>query len=137
MYRLLRPDEPYLEGLYPKDVNSKTSIREHIELGNQGKYQSRFISCCKTMKAIERMVEKHCSDLAYRHVVRINISKLNPKDVTIIDLTVKETVAQHLAGGFKAQTFSRFYEEVILEPKTCIPGECVEKIKTVRDHQFV
>eukprot|EP00477_Mikrocytos_mackini_P003639 GAHX01004821.1.p2 GENE.GAHX01004821.1~~GAHX01004821.1.p2 ORF type:complete len:88 (-),score=6.42 GAHX01004821.1:361-624(-) len=69
-----------------------------------------------------------------RDVVEINISKL-PKEVTVIDLTDNYTRNQHL-HDFTALRYVQMYEEVILEPKICIPSECFEKIGEIRRKKF-
>lgn len=86
LYRLLRFDEKIRQGLNPKDIRSKTSLKEHIERGSRG-IKSRFISCCKTIRGLEKLASYTNEFHRVRYVVRINITKLNPKVVNVIDLT--------------------------------------------------
>lgn len=136
VYRMLRPGEKFSDGIYPKDISSKKSILDHVLHGSDFNHKSKFISCCKTMEGIKSMSKNHCQDYLDRDIVKINVQKLNPEEVTVTDLTTS-TGIQHLKGSFKAQDFSSMYEEIILEPKNCIPGDCVEKVATVRDNEII
>lgn len=136
VYRLLRPGEQFSDGIYPKDISSKKSILDHVIHGSDFSHKTKFISCCKTMEGIKRISKNHYLDYCDRVIVKINVQKLNPEEVTVIDLTTS-TGSQHLKSSFTAQRFSRMYEEIILEPKKCIPGDCVEKVATVRDNQII
>lgn len=55
MYRVLRDDESYTDGLYPKDIHSQVSLIEHVENGSRKGHESKFISCCKTKYGVKRM----------------------------------------------------------------------------------
>lgn len=135
VYRLLRPGEPFSDGIYPKDISSKKSILEHVLHGSHYSHETKFISCCKTMKGIKSIYENHRLDYHDRDIVKINVQKLNLEEVNVIDLTTS-TGIQHLESSFKAQDYARMYEEIILEPTNCIPGDCIEKVATVRNHQI-
>lgn len=74
--------------------------------------------------------------LLYRGVVRINIAKLNPKEVKVIDLTDVSVREKHIARDSIAWEYANRFEEVILDPKTRVPAECVQKIGTVRRRSF-
>lgn len=135
VYRVLRIGEPYEEGIYPKDLNSKVRLKEHVLRGSSS-IESRFVSCCKTMDGVHEMAIRTNYENCKRDVVEINISKL-PKGVTVIDLTDNSTRDQHLQNS-TALRYAQMYEEVILEPKmcTCIPSECIEKIGEIRHKEF-
>lgn len=85
VYRLLRFREPYHRGLCPKDIHSKTTLMKHVENGSKG-VESRFISCCKTLSGLEKLASITNKSNGYRGVVRIDITKLNPGEVNMIDL---------------------------------------------------
>lgn len=133
VYRVLRIGESYKRDIYPKDLNSKVRLEEHVLRGSSST-KSRFVSCCKTLDGVYEMAIHTNQENYTRDVVEINISKL-PKEVTVIDLTDNYTRNQHL-HDFTALRYAQMYEEVILEPKICIPSECSEKIGEIRRKQF-
>lgn len=135
VYRVLRIGESYEEGIYPKNLNSKVKLEEHVLRGSSS-IESRFVSCCKTIDGVHNMAIYTNFENCKRDVVEINISKL-PKGVTVIDLTDNYTRDQHLQNP-SALRYAQMYEEVILEPKmcTCIPSECIEKIGEIRHKEF-
>lgn len=133
VYRVLRFDESYTEGIYPKDINSKVGLEEHVLHGSFST-ESRFVSCCKTIDGVHEIAIHTNYENFKRDVVEINISKL-PKEVTVIDLTDNNTRDQHLQHP-TALLYAQMYEEVILEPKICIPSECIEKIGEIHHNTF-
>lgn len=139
VYRVLRIDEPYEEGIYPKNLHSKVRLEEHVLRGGsrgRSSTKSRFVSCCKTINGVYGMARNTNKKNYTRDVVKINISKL-PKEVTVIDLTDNYTRNQHLHDD-TALRYAEMYEEVILEPKmcTCIPSECIQKIGEILHNEF-
>lgn len=71
-------------------------------------------------------------------VVRINVTKLDSKNVTVIDLTkLRIRIQQNLKASQRACYHAQMYEEVILQPVNHIPAECVEKIGIVKDNKFM
>lgn len=101
-------------------------------LGSKG-VESRFISCCKTLSGLEKLASITNKWNGYRGVVRIDITKLNPGEVNVIDLTNESVRRKHITRTCtsKAWGYAERFEEVILEPKSRVPGDCVEKIGTV------
>lgn len=135
LYRLLRFDEKIRRGLYPKDIRSNTSLKEHIERGSRG-IKSRFISCCKTIRGLEKLAS-HTNEFHRRRlVVRINITQLNPRNVNVIDLTDESVRLKYFKSNKRAWRLASKFDEVILEPKRYIPRYCIEKIGTVKDQSF-
>lgn len=137
VYRVLRIGEPYEEGIYPKDLNSKVRLEEHVLRGGlpgRSSRKSRFVSCCKTIDGVYELAIRTNKENYTRDVVKINKSKL-PKEVFVIDLTDNDTRNQHLHDS-TALRYAQMYEEVILEPKICIPSECFEKIGEIRGKKF-
>lgn len=135
VYRVLRFDESYTDGIFPKDIHSEQSIEQHVLHGSKSWFKSRFISCCKTITAVKKIASFTNIYIDKRDVVQINISKLNPKEVTVIDLTDNNTRDQHLQDS-TALRYAQMYEEVILEPKICIPSECIEKRGEIHQNTF-
>lgn len=135
VYRLQRFKEAYHIGLAPKSFRSKTTLMEHVENGSKG-VPSRFISCCKTLHGLQKLTSITNKSLRYRGVVRINIAKLNPEEVKVIDLTDVSVREKHIARDSMAWEYANRFEEVILDPKTRVPAECVQKIGTVRCRSF-
>lgn len=135
MYRVLRDDESYTYGLYPKDINSQVSLIDHVEKGSRKGHKSKFISCCKTKDGVKRMAGYINST---KTVVRINVTKLDSKNATVIDLTNwRIRRQQNLEASQRACNYAEMYEEVILQPVNHIPAECVEKIGIVKDNKFM
>lgn len=135
VYRLLRPNELYKEGLRPKNIESKASLHQHVAAGSKGLH-SRFISCCYTLHALRRLAGLTNHPSLVREVVRINISKLNLEEVKVIELFIEDVREKHIKEGSKAWGFAENFQEVILEPKTLVSADCVERIGIVKDNTF-
>lgn len=135
VYRLLRPNEPYKDGLRPKNIESKASLHEHVAGGSKGLH-SRFISCCYTLRALHRLARLTKHPSLVREVVRINITKLNREEVKVIELLIEDVREKHIKVGSKAWGFVEKFDELILEPKTHVPADCVERIGIVKDNVF-
>lgn len=97
--------------------------------------KSRFVSFCKTIDGVNELALRTNFVNRKRDVVKINLSKFDSKEDTLIDLTDKNTRDQHLHDP-KALCFAKMYGEVILEPTICIPSECIEKIREVYNKAF-
>lgn len=135
VYRLLRPNELYKEGLRPKNIESKASLHQHVAAGSKGLH-SRFISCCYTLHALRRLAGLTNHPSLVREVVRINISKLNLEEVKVIELFIEDVREKHIKEGSKAWGFAENFQEVILEPKTLVSADCIERIGIVKDNTF-
>lgn len=137
VYRLQRFHETHRQGLYPKDIWSRTSLMKHVERGSKG-VTSRFISCCKTLFDLQCLGGITNESTRVREVVRINITKLkNYQDVTVIDLTDETVREKHINRSSEAWGFASRFNEVILEPRTHVPADCVEKIGIVHRRRFI
>lgn len=137
VYRLQRFHETHRQGLYPKDIWSRTSLMKHVERGSKG-VTSRFISCCKTLFDLQCLGGITNESTRVREVVRINITKLkNYQDVTVIDLTDETVRKKHIDRSSDAWGFASRFNEVILEPRTHVPADCVEKIGIVHRRRFI
>ncbi|XP_062604925.1 uncharacterized protein LOC134266722 [Saccostrea cucullata] len=134
VYRILRFDETYHNGLRPKNIFSRVSLQQHVERGSKGQ-ESRFISCCKTLYGIERLGSLTNEFQRIRQVVRINITKLKDR-ARVIDLTKEEIRARHISPYSTAWGYAERFEEVIIDPTSHIPSECVEKIGIVHMRSF-
>lgn len=134
VYRVLRIDETIEGGLYPKNIYAKKSVQEHVEDGSNYFFRSQYISCCKTLDGVICLAGSTNNQHCLRDVVCINIAKL--KDVTVIDLTNPNTLKQHVEYKSKAWNFAQKYDEVLLEPISHIPFECVAKVGYVRNRIF-
>lgn len=137
MYRLLRANESYSQGLRPKHISSKITLEEHVENGSKGNC-SRFISCSGTMDGLHRLIRLTNECWRVRIVVRINLTKLKDfEEVTIINLTDKNVREKDIDRHSKAWGYAHNFEEVVLAPKSHIPAEFVERIGIVKDNQFI
>ncbi|XP_078329649.1 uncharacterized protein LOC111117615 [Crassostrea virginica] len=137
IYRLLRFDESYTHGLSPKNINSRLCLEKHVEKGSSKGFESRFISCCKTLSGLRSLGRITNESSRVREVVRINITKLDRNQVKVIDLTDYVTRKKHIDEYSLAWGYACRFEEVILEPLTHVPKECVEKIGKVHGRSFI
>ncbi|XP_062610910.1 uncharacterized protein LOC134272732 [Saccostrea cucullata] len=135
VYRILRFNETYHNGLRPKNIFSRISLQQHVERGSKGQ-ESRFISCCKTLYGIERLGSLTNEFQRIRQVVRINITKLKDR-ARVIDLTKEEIRERHISRYSAAWGYAERFEEVIIDPTSCVPSECVEKIGVVHMRSFI
>lgn len=137
VYRLQRFGEPHMQGLFPKNIWSLTSLMDHVARGSKGA-TSRFISCCKTLYDLQCLGGITNESTRVREVVRINITKLkNYQHVTVIDLTDETVREKHISRSSDAWKFASRFNEVILEPRTHVPADCVEKIGIVQHRKFI
>nr|XP_022312475.1 uncharacterized protein LOC111117615 [Crassostrea virginica] len=136
IYRLLRFNESYTDGLRPKNINSRICLEKHVEEGSKG-VESRFISCCKTLSGLRGLGGITNESSRVREVVRINITKLDRNQVKVIDLSDYDTRKKHIDESSQAWGYAYRFDEVILEPKTHVPKECVEKIGKVHERSFI
>lgn len=136
VYRLLRFNEPYSQGLHPKDISSRITLEEHVKNGSKGTC-SRFISCCETMRGLNRLIGLTNESSRVREVVRINITKLkDSEDVTIIKLTDENVRNGHIERYSKPWEYAEKFEEVVLAPRSHVPADSVEKIGFVQHRTF-
>ena len=137
IYRLLRFDESYSNGLKPKNINSYTSLERHVERGSRG-VEPRYIFCCKTLSGLRRLGVYTNESSRVREVVRINISKLDRDKVKVIDLTDCDTRRHYINSSSLAWGFAEKFDEVILDPVVShVPKECVEKIGKIHERIFI
>ncbi|XP_062592252.1 uncharacterized protein LOC134253684 isoform X2 [Saccostrea cucullata] len=134
VYRILRPGESYKYGLYPKDIQSRISIQQHVERGSRCQ-KSKYISCCRRLCAIKRLGKFTYDTSQVRDVLRITIGRLK-NNVQVIDLTKVEIRERHIERSSKAWGYSERSEEVILEPTSHVPPECLKKIGEIRYKLF-
>lgn len=125
LYRLLRPDEDPKNGLTAKNPNSNVSVDDHVTKGSSG-LPSKYISCCKSLKAVEEFAFK--SVVYPKRIVRIELNKHWPSITNIIDLTEKETRETKILNE-KGRNFAKHFEEVLVVGK--IPPECVFAHKVI------
>ncbi|XP_062606849.1 YTH domain-containing protein 1-like isoform X2 [Saccostrea cucullata] len=136
VYRILRFDETYHNGLRPKKISSRISLQQHVERGSKGQ-KSRFISCCKTLTGIRRLGSLTNEKHRRRDVVKINITKLTCSNrAEVIDLTREDIRARHISRSSDAWEYSEKFEEVIIVPTLHVPSECVEKIGVIHRRSF-
>ena len=136
IYRLLRFNESYTDGLRPKNINSIICLEKHVEEGSKG-VQSRFISCCKTLSSLRNLGGITNESSRVREVVRINITKLDRNQVKVIDLTDYGFRKKHIDESSPAWGYACRFDEVILEPLTHVPKECVERIGKIHKRIFI
>ena len=72
-----------------------------------------------------------------REVVRINITKLDRNQVKVIDLTDYGFRKKHIDESSPAWGYACRFDEVILEPLTHVPKECVERIGKIHKRIFI
>ncbi|XP_062585999.1 uncharacterized protein LOC134247684 isoform X2 [Saccostrea cucullata] len=136
LYRLLRPAETYITGIFPKNIHSSTSLEDHVSSGSSCSVASKFISCSKSLykiKEFARLIRKSWRH-ELRYIVRIDRSLMGT-DVEEIDLTDTSIRETHLTSDRSRRNSLRF-EEIILVPTECIPPASVKTIGHVQNGFF-
>ena len=112
LYRLLRSDEKWEDGLRAKSPLSETTVYEHVTSGSWGS-QSKYISTCGSLHAVLSF-RLNCKDNS-------SIVKIWEKNLPIdkIDLRTEENRKKYLIyGNYDSNNiFNRFankFEEVLL-----------------------
>ncbi|XP_062586003.1 uncharacterized protein LOC134247687 [Saccostrea cucullata] len=133
LYRLLRPDETYNSGIFPKNRHSYTSLEDHVSSGSRSTIGSKFISCSKSLEKIMRFARMIRRSWRHevRHIVRIDRTLMG-SDVEEIDLTDTSVRETHLTSDRSRRNSLRF-DEIILVPKECIPAASVKRICHVQN----
>ncbi|XP_062621619.1 uncharacterized protein LOC134283179 [Saccostrea cucullata] len=136
LYRLLRPAETYITGIFPKNIHSSTSLEDHVSRGSSCSIASKFISCSKSLDKIKefaRIIRKGWRH-ELRYIVRIDRTLMGT-DVEEIDLTDTSIRETRLTSERSRRNSLRF-EEIILVPKECIPAASVKRIGHVQNGFF-
>ncbi|XP_053400798.1 uncharacterized protein LOC123558134 [Mercenaria mercenaria] len=124
LYRVLRDDENYREGIEAEDPDADKTVENHVEYGSYR--TSQFISTCATLEAARTFASK--SRNPPKIIVRINVEELKKENVEIIDLTIKSVLDKHISAK---RTTARFYatkdKEILI--KGSIPPSCVKFVE--------
>ncbi|VDI22637.1 Hypothetical predicted protein [Mytilus galloprovincialis] len=127
VYRLLRPEENYANGIRAKHPNSTTSVFKHV-LDGSYRSTSRYISTCGSLHALRKFAQKSRSP---GHVIKIQIDAL-PDDVEIIDLRDYHERMEYIEHTddedeiWKFNNFANKFEEVLLSGY--IPASCIQRV---------
>ena len=112
LYRVLRPDEKWEDGLRAKSPLSETTVYEHIISGSCGP-QSKYISTCGSLHAVLSFILNSTNNSS--------IVKIWEKNLPIdkIDLRTNENRKKYLIkgnydGNNKFNGFANKFEEVLL-----------------------
>lgn len=129
---MLRPGESLNHGIEPKDLNSDTTIDDHVACGSRDGFKSKYISCSKTRTGINRFASiiRWTSRFQLRYIVRIDKTKLG-EDCKIYDLT-EESVREKYPQSDTAIKHYRHFDEELLVPSCKIPVDCFTKVATVQ-----
>ncbi|XP_062607726.1 myb-like protein X [Saccostrea cucullata] len=133
LYRLLRPEETYNYGIFPKNRHSSTSLEDHVRSGSSSNIRSKFISCSKSLDKIRLFAGMIRRSLRHelRHIVRIDRTLMG-SDLEEIDLTDTSVRETRLMSERSRKNSLRF-EEIILVPTECIPAASVKRIGHVQN----
>lgn len=127
VYRLLRPDENYANGIKAKHPNSTTSVFRHVLGGSWGS-TSKYISTCGSLQALRDFASKSRSP---GNIIKIKIDTL-PENVEIIDLrdySERMEYIEHTNDEDEIRKFNNFankFEEVLLAGY--IPASCIQLV---------
>ncbi|XP_063419261.1 uncharacterized protein LOC134702100 [Mytilus trossulus] len=127
VYRLLRPEENYENGIRAKNPNSSTSVFRHVLGGSWGP-TSKYISTCGSLQALRDFASKSRRP---GEIIKIKIDML-PENVEIIDLRdylKRMEYIEHTNDEDEIRKFNNFankFEEVLLAG--CIPASCIELV---------
>lgn len=94
------------------------SVNDHVTNGSRGP-ASRYISCCKSQKAVDGFAFKSLT--CPQTIVEIEID-LNDPSIEIIDLTDPWTL-EELVYYETGRNYARKFKEVLIEG--FIPPECI------------
>ena len=112
LYRLLRSDEDPSQDLHAKDPLSPTSVEKHVTYGSHG-ISSRYISCSKYLKAIEKFASM--SKTSPKRLVKIETrtgwSSIHPIDLTDAYILEKYISPENSRG----RRYAEIYQEVLIE----------------------
>jgi len=124
LYRVLGPEEPFKDGIDPKNAASTKSHKDHVLHGNQIK--TRFISTTKDKELAERWL---CYGGAPNSkIVRINVDK------DLRDRLIDVSCGQDLTGTH-TKAYARNSKEVLVEGR--IPAKNIEVIADKRPGEDV
>jgi len=106
LFRVLRPHDNPLMGLYPTDPSAQIQIKDHVERGGpKNPIRSQFISTMRSLELALRWVIREHSRFAV-----ISCSLLNPG--TILD----DLSMGHESLRFKSNGWVVKHTEVLLRP---------------------
>ena len=112
LYRVLRPDEKWEDGLRAKSPLSERTVYEHVISGSWG-WQSKYISTCGSLHAVLSFILNSTNNSS--------IVKIWEKNLPIdkIDLRTNENRKKYLIkgnydGNNKFNGFANKFEEVLL-----------------------
>ena len=132
LYRMLRPGEDHENGITAKDINSTTSINDHVAYGSSSCQKSKYISCTKSEEkvfefaSIIRRKERHLK----RTIIKIDKRKIGC-NVDIVDLTDTSNQVMHL--GDRAKKNALRFAEVLLVPEVDIPADSITAIAHIQN----
>ena len=112
LYRLLRSDEDPSQDLHAKDPLSPTSVEKHVTYGSHG-ISSRYISCSKSLKAIEKFASM--SKTSPKRLVIID-TRTRWSSIHAIDLTDAHILEKYISPeNSKGRRYAEIYQEVLIE----------------------
>lgn len=132
LYRMLRPGEDHENGITAKDINSTTSINDHVAYGSSSSQKSKYISCTKSKEKVftfASLIRKR-ERSQKRMIIKIDKSKLGC-NVDIVDLTDTSNQVMHL--GDRAKKNALRFDEVLLVPEVHIPPESITAIAHIQN----
>lgn len=136
VYRLLRPEEKYANGINAKDPKSTTSVFEHVLDGSWGT-SSKYISTCGSLQSLTDFASKSKNP---GKIIKIKIETL-PQNVKMIDLRDKPERMKYIkytddtAKIRKFHNFANKFNEVLLAGH--IPASCIKRVKEKYYHDYV
>ena len=125
LYRLLRPDETWMNGLSAKDPSSSISVFEHVTKGSRGS-KSKYISTCGSLNAVLNFKINSSNST----IVKIRENDLQTEKK--IDLRTQENRNNYYTHKNAQEDIDRFnnfankFEEVLLVGN--VPGMHVELV---------
>ena len=112
LYRLLRPDEKWKDGLTAKDPNSDVSVFNHVINGSGDGNKSKYISTCRNLATVNTFKSNSTNP---GQIVKILEDDL---PVNIIDLTTQENRKKYYSSNpsdnERFNNFAKCFQEVLL-----------------------
>lgn len=119
-YRVLRPEEEPQDLLTPKDITSVIPLDEHVTNGNRFLQRTKYISCCKTLRGLERFYE--AANEFPKNCVRFTVNR----GIPYWDLT-NRAIRAGLIHNENGKRSAKYYREIVFEGN--IEPETIERIE--------
>lgn len=128
LYRFLRQDEGFVNGLFAKNPDSNMSVVDHVTKGSRCEWKSQYISTCRSLDALT--IFRSGGNNPMGQIVEIFEDQL-PIEVIKIDLTTEANRMIHYPPNmcnhkliYKFNNYADKFKEVLLVGH--VPANCYQ-----------